>query len=444
MNKQSAVNRTPWKKAIVIVFVICILLFLIFRFTSRQEASDSEKAEKLLKEWRAERAELSKIPKKENAWTYYEEAAEIIRLIERDKKSGIIIDPYTRIREVIKDCSQKEIDDFLTDYKSSNPKIFKLADKGFENKIGNVKHIVSYKPVLLTSYKIEYLPTLLLLSGISQMRNDKPLLAAKRLIQSIHIHNEWAFFIGFQGRNIVNNELAIEYLLKLISKERNNRELQEYVLNKSEKINTDRKWFRGVLIAWIRYNRVDELEKIKYSSWHCDSLGEFRDQKIASIVYLKQLKYFNRFLIKYAEYSKEPYNKAITLMKKTNNPDIPFVPNIPYIKESLDIFSLKENYKTCIEIKTRIDAIRILAALNLYRLDNGEYPGRLEMLVPKYLKELPKDQFAPDGKFVYKNNDDGEIKFYSVGPDMKDDNGKEIVEWNNSDVGDIVFAGYDI
>lgn len=42
------------------------------------------------------------------------------------------------------------------------------------------------------------------------------------------------------------------------------------------------------------------------------------------------------------------------------------------------------------------DALRMVAALELYRLDNGAYPGSLDALVPQYMSRIPPDPF--DGK----------------------------------------------
>ena len=66
-------------------------------------------------------------------------------------------------------------------------------------------------------------------------------------------------------------------------------------------------------------------------------------------------------------------------------------------------------------------ASMLLAALQLYKMDNGRMPGSLSQLVPEYLPELPEDPFS-DEDFIYRREGE-EWKLYSVGPDMKDNGG---------------------
>ncbi|MEW6279960.1 MAG: hypothetical protein AB1758_15125 [Candidatus Eremiobacterota bacterium] len=57
-----------------------------------------------------------------------------------------------------------------------------------------------------------------------------------------------------------------------------------------------------------------------------------------------------------------------------------------------------ENYRMAL---SRNNALQVLAALQLYRAKEGEYPARLELLAPAFLPELPKDWSSPDGRFHY-------------------------------------------
>lgn len=61
-------------------------------------------------------------------------------------------------------------------------------------------------------------------------------------------------------------------------------------------------------------------------------------------------------------------------------------------------------------------------ALERYRLANGQYPDRLEDLLPKYRHELPIDPM--DGKPLrYRREADGSAVIYSIYKNMKDDGG---------------------
>ena len=79
------------------------------------------------------------------------------------------------------------------------------------------------------------------------------------------------------------------------------------------------------------------------------------------------------------------------------------------------------------EIEGRADVQQRMAqvafALAAFRAEQGTYPAKLADLVPKYLKELPEDVVS--GKPLrYKREGTGYL-LYSLGPNEKDDNGRE-------------------
>jgi hypothetical protein len=50
---------------------------------------------------------------------------------------------------------------------------------------------------------------------------------------------------------------------------------------------------------------------------------------------------------------------------------------------------------------TRISALKLMAALQSYRIDKGRYPASLNDLCPSYLRELPGDYMSTKGSFIY-------------------------------------------
>jgi hypothetical protein len=85
----------------------------------------------------------------------------------------------------------------------------------------------------------------------------------------------------------------------------------------------------------------------------------------------------------------------------------------------------------------------ILSALKWYNAQKGEYPDRLEQLVPDYLPSLPEDPFPEDGKFIYKKSND-KILLYSIGLDLINDKAliksPERPQFDGQDRGDIIFS----
>lgn len=87
-----------------------------------------------------------------------------------------------------------------------------------------------------------------------------------------------------------------------------------------------------------------------------------------------------------------------------------------------------------------LDVARTALALVLYKKTHGSYPDRLDNTVPHFINEIPADTFS--GKpLVYKKSDNGFI-LYSLGPNMKDDDGALLEDTVNMDAkGDIVWKG---
>jgi len=64
-------------------------------------------------------------------------------------------------------------------------------------------------------------------------------------------------------------------------------------------------------------------------------------------------------------------------------------------------------------------------ALRAYRLEHHKYPSTLAELTPDYLQEIPEDPFSSHQPLRYKTVGKTYI-LYSIGPDGKDDGGKQI------------------
>lgn len=89
--------------------------------------------------------------------------------------------------------------------------------------------------------------------------------------------------------------------------------------------------------------------------------------------------------------------------------------------------------------KTELRATRIHLAVQLYRKDhNGGVPENLNVLVPNYLSEVPKDPFMENSDMSYRASN-GVWTVYSVGPDQKDDHGNFNYSTNRYDQVDFCY-----
>lgn len=73
------------------------------------------------------------------------------------------------------------------------------------------------------------------------------------------------------------------------------------------------------------------------------------------------------------------------------------------------------------EYMARMNTLKIVCALQIYKERTGRYPETLEQLVPDIQKELPPDPFT--GKDYKYRQEDGGFVVYSAGPNQKDDDG---------------------
>ena len=72
--------------------------------------------------------------------------------------------------------------------------------------------------------------------------------------------------------------------------------------------------------------------------------------------------------------------------------------------------------------QVRLRALRVRAALELYRQRHGSFPESLDALVPVIMPELPLDPFD-ERPLRYERTVDG-WRLWSIGPDLKDDGGE--------------------
>ncbi len=72
--------------------------------------------------------------------------------------------------------------------------------------------------------------------------------------------------------------------------------------------------------------------------------------------------------------------------------------------------------------QTAVDEAAIACALERYRLANGQFPENLDVLVPKFISQLPNDVIS-GGPYKYHRTGDGQFVLYSVGWNETDDGG---------------------
>jgi len=72
--------------------------------------------------------------------------------------------------------------------------------------------------------------------------------------------------------------------------------------------------------------------------------------------------------------------------------------------------------------QTAVDQAALACALERYRLANGQFPEKLEALVPRFISQLPHDVIT-GAPYKYRRTADGQFVLYSVGWNQTDDGG---------------------
>ena len=91
---------------------------------------------------------------------------------------------------------------------------------------------------------------------------------------------------------------------------------------------------------------------------------------------------------------------------------------------ALDRFAEK-----CARAQTSVDLARVACAIERYRLANGQFPGQLAALVPKFMAKLPHDVINGQ-PLKYRGTNDGQFVLYSVGSNETDDGGTVVLTKN--------------
>jgi hypothetical protein len=98
--------------------------------------------------------------------------------------------------------------------------------------------------------------------------------------------------------------------------------------------------------------------------------------------------------------------------------------------------NLLKALQTVARNQTLVNEARIACALERFRLAEGQYPASLNLLVPRFIDELPHDLIGGQA-LKFRRTDNGGFLLYSVGWDEKDDGG---TVGNSREQGDWVWA----
>ncbi len=147
--------------------------------------------------------------------------------------------------------------------------------------------------------------------------------------------------------------------------------------------------------------------------------GGFENKLYRVFLYPDDLASHGDYFKKVYEFTKQPYYQSGSEFKEWENH---LAENIELgIMSSIALPSIFRYFDKTTYHQTEFLLGRLGLASAAYRSDHGKYPATLNALVPKYIREIPKDPFS--GEPLKMLAVDGGLILYGVGEDLKDDGG---------------------
>ncbi len=203
---------------------------------------------------------------------------------------------------------------------------------------------------------------------------------------------------------------------------------RDYALSLTEEILNANDWRSGVAFLHVP-DAMSIRNTVKYYQEYSKTFCKSRRGLFAGV--------YNDYS-KLIESTDLPYADCIKTNIQPSNEFSEFL--LPY-----EIKKLRFKYE---DNRCMNDLLLLQLALHAYKLENNRYPAKLGDLAPGYLKSIPLDPFNAGATYKYKLTPK-RYTLYSLGPDLKDNNGKAVIRPQGpklrwvvfEDKGDIV-AGY--
>ena len=384
---------------------------LIFYFTIWKVKDQTKEAKKVMKKIKARYKKTDTASKEENAFDLYNEAALKLKELDRDQVISKIeyegVDKHiSETRELTERCSPS-----LELVK----KAYKIKHFQVPEKYNGLDQDNGFKsPDFLAFRK---LAQFLAIAADYDAINKQKMEAAKKYLQAIYMGTGIGSLSTAVSKmiNISIWAISLKHLRSFLLSYNHPPEVYSYIIKEMLTHKGKESSSKALLDAFLYGGliRFDFLKKQKMRNPESNQLKNFyyeREKNAAMIVYKELLRLDSL-----------PFKKAYEGMSKKRIQQMS--PKIT----PLTVMNFESYQRAFAQTKvsdTVFNGTIILAAIMLYRSEHGKYPSKLSDLKGKILPEIPRDDLAKDGKFIYKNKN-GKVIFYSVGFNTKDDGGKE-------------------
>ena len=432
-----AQTENPNKKSSLIIFITTVpliaILGLFYIYLVLWRVPDNRKtAEKIRNETIVKIEKGNAILKDDNAWFSYYKAMKKF-----DKyRVGNIKELYKNTSFIETSGLTKKNTETIKKYVEDNREALELVGEAYRKKSFQIPR--DYKQGanerFLNYMTITFFECLLVLDGDIQAKEGKYREAAELYLQALRLGEG----IGHNGVlmmamvDISTESVALNHITGFINDYDVDAGTCRFLVEEMGRLENEQTSFLDFMDndAVFAHYTLDNMKSgkmstpklmkvMKISGWMID-----REEQI----------YENQYLKDRAAASLE-YRQAINALTQDRNKSFP----IYTIISKMLYPDYKKAYMYYVVTRIQYSGTMLAVALKLYHGENGKYPLNLSELVPDYLKEIPKDSYSPDGKFVYKRNGEN-VQLYTIGPDMKDEGGKVgVLHKGPESMGDIMF-----
>lgn len=418
-------------KTILIILTFAVMAVIIFYFAFWRVPDRTAEIDETISKIKDRNSQIDSFPPAQNGWTYYEKAMKSFKPAPMDTatRAGVIEPPPEDSL-----IDEKESLDIIRETFDNNKEALELANQGLEKE----KSFLYPDPPIpqggagVINNELDNMTRFLIFAGDYEVSRGRLKEAAARYLQSLDMlksNSQRHFFPPEIYSGIY--DAAFFRLSDLIESNPDDKDLMNFILQKAQRLTgsmQDYDVYMETYILYMKYGRknIESFLENEIQS----SLASGQYQVITShipvqLAVSREVKIIENLILSYLY--KDPF--SIT------------PPKHPISIASIEgeiTGSIKDKYNQYAFIETKIRGIRLLAVLQLYKIENGKYPDRLSLLVPKYIKSIPEDPFLPGSEFSYTKKEKSHVQFHSVGSDRKNDNGKLQME-NAGSPGDVVF-----
>jgi len=312
-----------------------------------------------------------------------------------------------------------------------------------------VQKPASFKTLFPEFSNLRSLARAVLVDANYKMEQRKPREAVEEYLALVHMGDGTSRAGGLLIGSLVGyaiKAMAYNAFHKVIGKQGLGAEEYHKIAKRLEKAEAERLTLREVMEGEYLYTRGALLEILQMGPKELEQMGfDIGGGPKVTFAYLsipgmkmRTVGNFDQAWSTILEYAEMPYPTAVTLNTSQ------LLPSLDPISQQL-IGDPKGLFRKNAEVLTLNRGIMLMAALEAFRLEKGQYPNALKDLVTGgYISKVPVDPFTDNKPFKY-SKQGSKYLLYSIGPDLSDEGGRAVFPFpyykiDAANRGDIVFS----